>query len=44
MIALVASVVVLVVFLCIGICQQQSGDLREIIRVSSRPCSPSLTF
>ena len=43
-IVLVASVVVLVVFLCIGICHQQSGDWREILRLSSRPCSPSLTF
>ena len=36
-IVLVASVVVLVVFLCIGICHQQSGDWREILRLSSRP-------
>ena len=28
----------------IGICHQQSGDWREILRQSSRPCSPSLTF
>ena len=43
-IVLVAYVVVLVVFLCIGVCHQQSGDWREIIRLYSRPCSPSLTF
>ena len=41
---LAASVVVLVVFLCIGICHQQSEDWRDILRLSSRPCSPSLTF
>ena len=43
-IVLVAYVVVLAVFLCIGICHQQSGDWREILRLSSRPCFPSLTF
>ena len=32
------------VCLCIGICLQQSGDWREIPRLSSRPCFPSLTF
>ena len=41
-IVLVAYVVVIVVFLCI--CHQQSGDWREILRLYSRPCSPSLTF
>ena len=44
MIVLVAYVVVLVVFLCIGICHKQRRDWREILRLSSRPCSPSLTF
>ena len=43
-IVLVASVVVLVVYLCIGICHQQSGDWREMFRLYSRPCSPSITF
>ena len=31
-------------FLCIGICHQQSGDWREILRLPSRPCFPSVTF
>ena len=40
-----AFVVVLVVFLCIWIiCHQQCGDLRGIFRLSSHPCSPSLSF
>ena len=39
---LAASVVVIVVFLCIGICHQQSGYWREILRLSSRPCSYGL--
>ena len=38
------SVVVLVVFLCIRLCYQQSGDWKEILHLSSRYCSPSLTF
>ena len=37
-------VVVIMVFPCIGIYHQQSGGWREILRLSPRPCFPSLTF
>ena len=43
-VAFVASVVVLVVFLCITIGHRQSGKWRESLRLSSRPCSPSYIY
>ena len=37
-------VAIIVVFLCKGMCQQQSGECWEILLLSSGPCSPSLNF
>ena len=41
---LVASAVIRVLFLCIRICNQQSGDCWEILRLSSHPCFPQFNL